>query len=329
MRKEKFTYNTQTLRYEKVTVPMKTRVLWTIGIACASLFTLTILTAISRQFFPSEKEKALMAEIQTLNGHIETFKDDFSTVNAELQYLQQKDAEVHRMIFGAAPIDENVWHGGVGGHDKYANLNLNKDSKTILTETLDRIARLKRQMVIQSKSLDTINNLASNREKMFASMPSIKPVRSDKLKRKLYALSGFGRRLHPVHKVWKMHYGIDFTAPSGTPIQATGDGKVERVENKRSGYGKNVVINHGYGFKTLYAHMSRVDVKIGDRIRKGQKIGLVGSTGTSTAPHCHYEVWLNGNKVNPIHYVMDGLTAEEYKELQNAAATPNQAFDYE
>ncbi len=329
MRKEKFTYNTQTLRYEKVVVPIKTKIFWTIGIVCAVLFTLTILTAVSRQFFPSEKEKALMEEIRTLNGHMETFKNDFQTVSAELQYLQQKDAEVHRMIFGVTPIDQNIWHGGVGGHDKYANVNLNKDSKTILTETLDRVSRLKRQMVIQSKSLDTIKNLASNREKMFASMPSIKPVRSDKLKRNLYALSGFGRRLHPVHKVWKMHYGIDFTAPSGTAIQATGDGIVERVENKRSGYGKNVVINHGYGFKTLYAHMSRTDVKIGERIRKGQKIGLVGSTGTSTAPHCHYEVWLNGNKVNPIHYVMDGLTPEEYKELQEAAATPNQAFDYE
>ena len=329
MRKEKFIYNTQTLRYEKVVVPTKTRIVQIIGVVCALLVSSFILATVSRQIFPSEKEKALMQDINRLNGHIEAFKSDFETVSKELEYLQRKDAEVHRTIFGVKPIDENIWTGGTGGHNKYANLDLNKDSKTLLTETLSRVERLKRQLVVQSKSLDTISTLASDREKMFASIPSIKPVREDKLARRIHALSGFGRRLHPIHKVWKMHAGIDFTAPSGTAIQSTGDGKVIRVENKRSGYGKNVLIDHGYGFKTLYAHMKRVDVTVGQKVKKGQQIGLVGSTGTSTAPHCHYEVWLNGTKVNPIHYVMDGLTAEEYQELVTAAETPNQAFDYE
>ncbi|MCR9289182.1 MAG: M23 family metallopeptidase [Bacteroidetes bacterium] len=329
MRKEKFVYNTQTLRYEKVIIPTKTIIFRILGIACTTLVTLGILTSVSRQIFPSEKEKALMQDIKRLNGHIDAFNTDFKTLSTELEYLQRKDAEVHRMIFGVNPIDNNIWNGGIGGHNKYANLDLNKDSRSLMEETLTRVDKLKRKLVIQSKSLDTISNLAGNREEMFISIPSIKPVREDKLARKIYALSGFGRRLHPVHKVWKMHYGIDFTAKQGTPIQSTGQGKVYRVENKRSGYGKNVVIDHGYGFKTLYAHMSRVDVKVGQKVKKGQQIGLVGTTGTSTAPHCHYEVWLNGNKVNPVHYVMDGLTTEEYQELVNAAETPNQAFDYE
>jgi murein DD-endopeptidase MepM/ murein hydrolase activator NlpD len=310
-------------------VPTKTIILRFIGFGCAFLITAFILGTVSRQIFPSGEVKTLKQNIDKLNNHIEAFNSDFQTLSTELEYLQRKDAEVHRMIFGVSPIDNNVWNGGVGGHNKYANLDVNKDSKELLVETLSRVDRLKRQLVIQSKSLDTITNLAGDREKMFASIPSIKPVREDKLARKIYALSGFGRRLHPVHKVWKMHYGIDFTAKQGTPIQSTGDGVVYRVENKRSGYGKNVVIDHGYGFKTLYAHMYKIDVKVGEKVKKGQQIGLVGTTGTSTAPHCHYEVWLNGNKVNPIHYVMDGLTTEEYQELVNAAETQNQAFDYE
>ncbi|RMG81642.1 MAG: M23 family metallopeptidase [Bacteroidetes bacterium] len=328
MRKEKFIYNTQTLRYEKVVISTKAKVLRVIGMTCALLVSSFILTIISRQIFPSEKEKALMQDVEQLNQHIEAFKSDFKLLSAELEYLQRKDAEVHRMIFGVKPIDPDFFNGGIGGSKKYANLDLNKDSKTLVSETLSRVDRLKRQLVIQSKSLDTIYHLASDREKMFASIPSIKPVREDKLSRNIYALSGFGRRLHPIHKVWKMHTGIDFSCRIGTPIQATGDGKVVRVQYKKTGYGKNVVIDHGYGFKTLYGHMSRIDVKVGQTVKKGQQIGLVGSTGTSTAPHCHYEVWLNGTKVNPIHYVMDGLTAEEYQELVNAAETQNQAFDY-
>lgn len=329
MRKEKFIYNTQTLRYEKVVVPTKTRVFRIIGIVCALLVSSFILATVSRQIFPSEKEKQLMQELNTKDVYIEALAGDIQKMSTHLDYLYRKDAEVHRTIFGVTPIDKNVWNGGVGGHDKYSNIKISGDSKKLLTETLSRVDKLKRQLVLQSKSLDTIAMLAGDREKMFASIPSIKPVREDKLARKIYALSGFGRRLHPIHKVWKMHYGIDFTARQGTPIQSTGDGVVERVENKRSGYGKNVVINHGYGFKTLYAHMYSVDVKKGDKVKKGQQIGTVGSTGTSTAPHCHYEVWLNGNKVNPVHYVMDGLTAGEYQELVDAAETQNQAFDYE
>ena len=182
-------------------------------------------------------------------------------------------------------------------------------------------------MVMQSKSLDTIVNMAREKEKMLASIPSMKPVRSDKLARKVRLLSGFGRRIHPIYKVPKMHYGIDFTAPRGTPIQATGDGVVVKVENKRTGYGRNVVIDHGYGYKTLYAHMQDVHVKKGQKVIRGQQIGTVGNSGSSTAPHCHYEVMLKGEKVNPIHYVMDGLSPDQYQELVKASEMSNQSFD--
>ena len=168
--------------------------------------------------------------------------------------------------------------------------------------------------------------MAEDKEKMLASIPSIKPVRSDKLNRGVKLLSGFGYRLHPIHKIRKMHQGIDFSAPRGTAIQATGDGVVEAVKYKKSGYGIHVIIDHGYGYKTLYGHMSKVDVQTGQKIKKGQKIGSVGSTGTSTAPHCHYEVHYKGKAVNPIDYVLDGLTPKEYQELVRLAELDNQSF---
>jgi murein DD-endopeptidase MepM/ murein hydrolase activator NlpD len=180
---------------------------------------------------------------------------------------------------------------------------------------------------LQSKSLDEILRLAQQKEEMLAAIPSIKPLRSDKLRRDIQLLSGFGWRTHPIHKVRKMHAGIDFSAPKGTSIQATGNGKVIKVERKSTGYGVAVTIDHGYGYQTLYGHMWKVNVEVGEKVVKGQKIGEVGSTGTSTAPHCHYEVIYKGKKVNPIHYCMDGLTPEEYAEMAEAAERLNQSFD--
>ncbi|MEK7254419.1 MAG: M23 family metallopeptidase, partial [Bacteroidota bacterium] len=197
----------------------------------------------------------------------------------------------------------------------------------LMAQLRQKVDKLKRQMVLQSHSLDDIEKMAKNKEKMLASIPSIKPVRVDKLNQRFELLSGFGYRLHPIHKIRKMHAGIDFSAPQGTPIQSTGDGVVREVERKRGGYGLHVVIDHGYGYQTLYGHMSKTDVRVGQRIKKGQTIGKVGSTGTSTAPHCHYEVHYKGKPVNPIDYVLDGLTPKQYQELVKLAELDNQSFD--
>lgn len=327
MRKEKFIYNTQTLRYEKVEESWGTRLLRIFGFVCAAVFTAFVFTLISHRYFPSPKEKALIKEIDQLKVELRNASGSIELMSDVLKNIQERDAYAHRMIFGVDPIDESVWEGGVGGHDKYEKFRQFRRSGEMMASIQGRIDKLKWQMNLQSLSLDTITMLAKEKETMLAAMPSIKPVRSDKLARNVRLLSGFGRRIHPVYKVPKMHYGIDFTAPTGTAIQATGDGVVVRVENKRTGYGKNVVIDHGYGYKTLYAHMSRVDVKKGQKVTRGQQIGKVGSTGTSTAPHCHYEVHFKGKKVNPIHYCMDGLSPGEYQELVAAAETSNQSFD--
>lgn len=327
MRKEKFIYNTSTLRYEKVEVSLKERILKAVGFLCAIVVSGFLFTLLVWKLFPSPQEKVLLSEIEAQNQQIEFYKENFDLASSALTSLQDRDRYIHRMVLEMDPIDENVWNGGVGGAERYSELIEFSNSGELMVEVNQKIDKLKRQLVTQSKSLDAIEEKAKAKEEMLAAIPSIKPVRADKLARKVKLLSGFGMRLHPIYKVRKMHQGIDFTAPKGTPIQATGDGVVERVEKRSTGYGHNIIVNHGYGYKTLYGHMSRFDVKRGDKVKKGQQIGLVGNTGSSTAPHCHYEVHYKGRKVNPINYVMDGLSPKEYAELVKLSETANQSFD--
>ncbi len=327
MRKEKFVYNTQSLRYEKVVEPVGIKIAKALGFVSAVIITSIILISVLFRYYPSPHEQALLKEIDVISKEYSIINNDIQMLSSVLNNIQERDASVHRILFGMDPVDENVWSGGTGGHDKYSYLDFYKNSGDMIKETKEKADLLSRRLVTQSKSLDTILNLASDKEKMLASIPAIKPIREDKLKRKVSSLSGFGMRLHPIFKRRKMHTGIDFTCPKGTPIQSTGDGVVEKIIKKRTGYGTHVIIDHGYGFKTLYAHMDQVDVKKGQKVKRMQQIGTVGSTGTSTAPHLHYEVINKGKKVNPIHYCMDGLTPQEYQELVNKASTSNQSFD--
>jgi len=327
MRKEKFIYNTQTLRYEKVEESMKAKIFRIFGFISAVTVAAFILISIVLTYFPSPQEKALMREIEQMKHVYDALNVDINDMAKVLDNLQERDASVHRTMFGMDPIDQNIWDGGIGGHDKYGNLAKYKNSNSLLVSTSEQVGKLKRQMIVQSRSLDTIVNLAKDREQMFASIPSIKPIREDRLNRKMRLLSGFGMRLHPIHKVRRMHSGMDFSAKKGTPIRVTGDGTVEAVKKLRTGYGRHIIVNHGYGYKTVYAHMENMEVKKGQKLKKGQVIGTVGNTGTSTAPHLHYEVRYKGNAVNPIHYCMDGLSPEQYQEMVDMSAIANQSFD--
>jgi len=215
--------------------------------------------------------------------------------------LQYEIDQMDRMVFEMEPIDEYVWESGVGGSDKYEQLK-NFRSKDIMTEAAAKVDKLGRQLAMQSKSLDDIRDMAEGKEEMLNSIPSIRPI---------------GKPC------------IDFTAPRGTPIYATGNGKVRKVTKSRSGYGNRIVIDHGHNYKTLYAHMHTIDVKKGDKVKKGDIIGTVGSTGSSTAPHLHYEVMHKGKKINPIHFCLDGLSPQEYDEMLEMASVVNQSFDAE
>jgi len=327
MRREKFFYNKQTLQYEKIKLSAKEKLTRVFSLASAIFVSSLMLTAAGWKFFPSPQEEIYIQEIDQLKDQLSLSESNFDLLSKGLANLQERDRWVHRVVLEMDPIDENIWEGGIGGSERYAELKSFSRSGDLMAHLRQKVDKLKRQMVLQSKSLDEIERMAKDKETMLSSIPSIKPVRSDKLNRGVGLLSGFGYRLHPIHKIVKMHSGMDFSAPQGTSIQATGDGKVVEVDSKKSGYGLHVVIDHGYGYKTLYGHMSAVDVKVGQKIKKGQKIGKVGSSGTSTAPHCHYEVHYKGQPVNPIDYVLDGLSPKEYQELVRLSELDNQSFD--
>jgi len=327
MRQQKYVYNEQTLQFEKHKLTPAEKFTASIKSLVAVFFVAFAIFGIAYKYFPTPKEQSLERERQMLTYHFSNLNQDLSLMAEDIESLQEKDAQVHRMIFGIDPLDEAIWNGGIGGSNRYSVLQSFEATGEMITESLQNADKLKRKIKLQKESLDTLYRIALEKENRLASIPSIKPVREDKLKRRLKSLSGYGIRLHPVHKVKKLHQGIDFTAPKGTPVQATGDGEVIRVEKRKKGYGKNVIIDHGYGYKTLYAHMHKINVKKGEKIKKGQQIGIVGSTGTSTAPHLHYEVRLNNKPVNPIDYCLDGLSPEEYKELVEKASIQNQSFD--
>ena len=327
MRREKYFYNEQTLQYEKIKLTPKQLMLRVLSYTCAIAFAGFLFGFTLWQVFPGIFSKTLADENYRLKGVIAEMTDKNEQFSEALSSMQERDRRIYRMVLEMDPIDESVWEGGVGGSATYPELRDFGNSGDMMADLKQKSDKLKRQLVLQSLSLEKIEKMAEDKETMLASIPSMKPIRSDNLNRRVELLSGFGYRLHPIHKVRKMHAGIDFSARKGTPIQATGDGRVLKVLKKKSGYGLHVIIDHGYGYQTLYGHMSKVDVKVGERIKRGQVIGKVGSTGTSTAPHCHYEVHYKGKAVNPIDYVLDGLTPAEYQELVHLAELDNQSFD--
>ncbi len=324
---KKYVYNETSLSFEEYKTPGKFRLFTIFGYLCATVVTSFVLFSIHSAYFPSQKELSLMREMEQINYHYEGLNDQLDMMSSELAIVQERDAGIHRFMLGMEPIDEAVWEGGIGGNDKYASIFKYQNSGEMLTSAQKKADKLMLQLKIQKNSLDTILTKAKLRADMIANIPSIKPVRVDLLKRNLNALSGYGIRLHPVHKVDRLHTGIDFTAPKGTPIQATGNGKVIEATLGRVGYGNHVIIDHGFGYTTLYGHMQSIDVKVGEEIKKGQTIGKVGSTGTSTAPHLHYEVRLKNTPVDPITYCLDDLTPQEYQYLVERASLENQSFD--
>jgi murein DD-endopeptidase MepM/ murein hydrolase activator NlpD len=240
-----------------------------------------------------------------------------------LQDLGDRDDNIYRVIFESEPLPENLRSGGVNKSKIYAQLKNLPESK-IITNTLSKLESLEKRTYVQSKSYDELTTLIKNKEALLASIPAIQPVSNKDLKR---IASGFGYRIDPVYKTTRFHAGLDFTAETGTPVYATGDGVVEIAGPMGDGYGNKVVINHGYGYHTLYGHNSKVLVHVGEKVKRGQTIALVGSTGKSTGPHCHYEVWKNSSKIDPVNYFFNDLSPEQYEQMLKIAEQGNQSFD--
>lgn len=323
MTKVKYRYDKQSLTYEKVELGAKQYALRIAGYLAAAAVFSVIVVLVFTTFFDSPKEKQLQREIANLQMQYKMLNGRMVQASTVLAELREKDDDIYRVIFEAEPIPSTVREAGYGGVNRYQNLEGYVNSE-LITETTEKLDKLTRQLVVQSRSFDEVIELAKSKEKMLASIPAIQPVANEKLKR---VASGFNWRIHPIYKIRHFHTGIDFTASRGTEIYATGDGVIKEVEVKRNGYGKNIKIDHGYGYVTLYAHMSRFNVKKGQKVKRGEVIGYVGSTGTSTAPHLHYEVIKNGEKINPVNFFFNDLTPEEYERVVELSSRSNQSFD--
>lgn len=322
MSKSKFKINPHSLELEKVTVSWKDRFrkigYYTLAL---SVFAVVVLF-VAYSYFPSPKELMLMRENKQYALQFELLDQKVNQLNQVLADLEDRDDNIYRTIFESEPISKEKRMAGIGGSNRYEDLEGYENSK-VITETSNKIDLLGRRLYIQSKSYDEIFKLAKNKEKMLASIPAIQPISNKDLTR---IASGFGFRIHPVYKTWRMHTGIDFTAPVGTPIYATGDGKVINPNSGLSGYGKAIVIDHGFGYQSLYAHCSKVIVKPGQKVKRGEIIGYVGNSGISTGPHVHYEILKNGQPINPVNFFYQDLSPEEYEKVIDISSRANQSM---
>ena len=275
------------------------------------------------QFFDSPKEKKLKLEIQNLTSQYEVIDKNMKQVEIVLDEIQDRDDNIYRVIFEADPIPTSIRKQGFGGVNRYEKL-LGLSNSELMINTSKKIDQLTKQLYLQSKSFDEVIDLAKNKSNMLASIPAIQPVANKDLKR---MASGYGYRIHPIYKTRKMHYGMDFSAKTGTEIYSTGDGVVSKVKRSKRGYGNYVKINHGFGYETLYAHMSKYIVKKGQKVKRGEVIGFVGNSGISTAPHLHYEVRKDNKKINPVNFYYNDLSPEEYEKMLEISQQSNQSLD--
>ena len=323
MAKVKYYYDTKTLSYKRIELSNANKLKRLLYFLVGSAFTGLVMVIIFFQFFDSPKEKILNREIDQLTSQYEIVQDKLQQVELVLDDIQNRDDNIYRVIFEADPIPSSIRKAGYGGVNRYQDLLGYKNSDLII-ETSEKIDQITKELYIQSKSFDDIIELAKNKAEMLKSIPAIQPVSNKNLKR---MASGWGLRPHPIYKTMKFHYGMDFSALTGTPIYATGNGKVKKVKYSRRGYGKHVIIDHGYGYETLYAHMTKYIVKKGQSVKRGEIIGYVGSTGASVAPHLHYEVHKNGRKINPVNFYYNDLNPDEYEKMLEISSQNNQSFD--
>jgi murein DD-endopeptidase MepM/ murein hydrolase activator NlpD len=323
MLKDKYYYDNKTDAYVKIHKNAKQKWFRILGFAGSSfLFALVMIFGVF-YFIGSPKEKKLAQELDFMKLQYELMNKDITELNSVLSDLQERDDNIYRQIFEAEPIDASIRNAGFGGARRYEQLGAYEHSDLVI-DTKKKIDKVSKKMYVQSKSFDEVVKLAMKKGEMIASIPAIQPIHNKDLTR---MASGYGMRIHPVYKTPKFHKGMDFTAPRGTPIYATGNGVVSEVKRLSRGYGNSVKISHGYGYHSFYAHMQSFKVRKGQKVKRGDIIGFVGNTGLSTAPHLHYEIFKNGDRVNPINYYFNDLSPEEYDLMLKLSKQENQSFD--
>lgn len=322
MSKINYRFNKHSLTYEKIgfswsKIFIKLFTYLAIGTVFAAI---TVFVAFT--YFDSPKEKMQKREIEWMTYQYGMLNKKLKQVEVVLADIEKRDDNIYRMIFEADPISDDIRKAGFGGVDRYKELEGYENSKLISTTT-QRLDQISKQLYIQSKSFDDVVKMARNKEQMLSCIPAIQPISNKDLQ---HEPSGYGMRMHPIYKYEKFHAGMDFTANPGTEIYATGDGTISLAEYG-SGYGNHVVVDHGYGYKTLYGHMEKISVRIGQKVKRGELLGYVGNTGLSSGPHVHYEVHKNNTTVNPVNFYYQDLSPEEYKKLIEISSVASQSFD--
>ncbi|GAB2765383.1 M23 family metallopeptidase [Salinimicrobium soli] len=325
MSKVKYYYDSETLSYKKIKRKKGRRIgialLSIVGAFLAGFILLVIYLNIPELETP--KEKALKRELDNMTLQYELLNRKMDQVQQVLANVEDRDNNIYRLYFEANPVPEEQRLAGFGGINRYRDLEGYDNSKLIIesNKTMDMLIK---RLVVQSRSLDEIVALAEDKEELLAAIPAIMPVKNENLKR---MASGYGMRTDPFTKVRKFHYGMDFTAARGTPVYATGDGRVVRADNRSSGYGNHIRIDHGFGYVSLYGHLYKYNVRRGQRVKRGDLIGYVGSTGRSQAPHLHYEIFKDDQRINPINFYYGQLSPEEYDEILQQSQQENQSLD--
>ena len=323
MAKTKYHYDPETLSFKKVRKGFKYRLKQFMTYLIPSLLFGTLIAFVLWYYMESPQNKTLNQENSRLLMQIDLMNQQYDEVARILDEIQDRDEGIYRVIFEADPIPTTIRKAGFGGANRYEHLS-NMDNAEMVIDTRKKLDVLTKQLYIQSKSFDEIVDLARNKEKMLHSIPAIMPISNKDLKR---TASGWGYRIHPIEKIRKFHFGMDFTSPIGTEVYSTGDGRVDKVIKSKRGFGNYVVVDHGYGYKTLYGHLSGFNVVKGQKITRGHVIGYVGNTGDSTGPHLHYEVHYKNRPVNPQDFYYKDLTPEQYEEMIRISANTGQTFD--
>jgi murein DD-endopeptidase MepM/ murein hydrolase activator NlpD len=323
MKKVKYYYNTHNMRFEKLTTPLKVRLLQVFGYIAASIVTGILIFAITFRYIDSPKEKLLRQQNDDLKQNYRVMEERIKQLQLQMDEIANRDNYVYRSIFESSPIPDSA---RVKEMEKKKEVQLvqSMGETELVNSMAAQLNNLSLRMAYQVKSFAAIENMVKNKAQLLAAIPSIQPISNRNLNR---IASGFGYRIDPVYKDRRLHPGLDFTAPAGTPIYATADGVVKDAGFNTGGYGNRVVVNHGFGYETLYAHMVRIKARVGTRVKRGEVIGYVGSTGKSTGPHLHYEVHKNGTILDPIYFFYNDLTPAQFDRILKLAAASNQSFD--
>ena len=324
-KKVKYYFDTESLAYRKIKTKMSKKLGYAgLFLLASALFGfLCFVALLNTSLLETPKDRLQAREIETMKLRYSILNKKMDEVDEVLYDVENRDNNIYRAYFNTSPIPEEQRKAGFGGVSRYKELEGYNNSDLVIN-TSKRVDIISKELVIQSKSLDEILKLAKEKNKLLAAIPAIQPVKNENLKR---MASGFGYRTDPFTKVRKMHEGMDFTSNTGTPVYATGDGLVERADDTASGFGNHIVIQHGFGYETLYGHLSKYNCRAGQRIKRGDIIGYVGSTGRSEAPHLHYEVHKDGKVVNPLNFYYGNISAAEYVVISKMANQENQSLD--